>query len=162
MLDVDGLYSAYLIATAIANKTKTKFYSTDLVHLENVCLLPVFLSYFFIHIFFLATSCVLLIRPIIWARMLIDVPEAIQTRLVIKFTKILLHAQALQMSHLDALKNQLAGVELTLNEVNPSMDEDLYIEYNIRPFSPPSDWKFEPCVNFYDTVSALLIIRILN
>lgn len=70
-----------------------------------------------------------------------------------KFAKILLHAQALQISHLDVLKNRLAENETRLNEVNPSKDQDLYIEYNIRPFSAPSDWKFEPCATFYDNVS---------
>ncbi|KAF9071205.1 hypothetical protein BDP27DRAFT_1401569 [Rhodocollybia butyracea] len=77
--------------------------------------------------------------------------QAIQTRLVCKFTNILLHAQALQMSHLDVMKSRLAGTEVTLNEVNPSKDQDLFIEYNTRTFGAPGDWKFEPCVNFYDT-----------
>ncbi len=81
------------------------------------------------------------------------IPETVQSRLVTKFTKILLHAQALQMSHLDVLKNRLAVAETALNEVDPSKDGDLYVEYNIRPFSAPSDWKFEPCLNFYDTAS---------
>ncbi|KAJ3850213.1 hypothetical protein EV368DRAFT_75273 [Lentinula lateritia] len=109
-VDMLNSKNAYIIATAIANKSKSKFFGTDLVHLEN----------------------------------------AVQTRLVNKFAKILLHAQALQISHLDVLKNRLAENEARLNEVNPSKDQDLYIEYNIRPFSAPSDWKFEPCATFYD------------
>ncbi|KAJ3994622.1 hypothetical protein F5050DRAFT_1772912 [Lentinula boryana] len=113
-IDMLNSKNAYIIAAAIANKIKSKFYSTDLAYLENQL-------------------------------------QIIQTRLVNKFTKILLHAQALQMSHLDVLKNRLAGNEARLNEVDPSKDEDLYIEYNIRPFSAPSDWKFEPCANYYDT-----------
>ncbi|KAF5382339.1 hypothetical protein D9757_008459 [Collybiopsis confluens] len=77
--------------------------------------------------------------------------QLIQTRLVNRLMKTLLHAQALQMSHLDILKNHLTATEATLNEVNPAKDEDLFIEYNIRPFTAPNDWKFEPCHNFYDT-----------
>ncbi|KAJ3754491.1 hypothetical protein EV360DRAFT_96576 [Lentinula raphanica] len=110
-IDMFNSKNAYIIATAIANKTKDKFYNMDLVQLENT----------------------------------------LQTRLVNKFTKILVHAQALQISHLDVLKNRLAGNEAKLNEIAPSKDEDLYIEYNVRPFSPPGDWKFEPCATFYDT-----------
>ncbi|KAJ4481967.1 hypothetical protein J3R30DRAFT_3455533 [Lentinula aciculospora] len=113
-IDMLNSKNAYIIATAIANNTKSKFYGVDLVHLENQL-------------------------------------QDIQTRLVNKFTKVLLHAQALQISHLDVLKNRLAGNEARLHEVNPSKDENLYIEYNIRPFSAPSDWNFEPCANFYDT-----------
>ncbi|KIK57148.1 hypothetical protein GYMLUDRAFT_247116 [Collybiopsis luxurians FD-317 M1] len=106
--------NTYIISIATANKTKNKFYNTDMVHMENQL-------------------------------------QTIQTRLVNKFTKVLLHAQALQMSHLDVLKNRLAETEAILNEVDPSKDDDLYIEYNIRPFTAPADWKFEPCHNFYDT-----------
>ncbi|KAJ3842787.1 hypothetical protein F5878DRAFT_606658 [Lentinula raphanica] len=113
-IDMFNSKNAYIIATAIANKTKDKFYNTDLVQLENQL-------------------------------------QTLQTRLVNKFTKILVHAQALQISHLDVLKNRLAGNEAKLNEIAPSKDEDLYIEYNVRPFSPPGDWKFEPCATFYDT-----------
>ncbi|KAJ3715511.1 hypothetical protein C8R42DRAFT_681074 [Lentinula raphanica] len=113
-IDMFNSKNAYIIATAIANKTKDKFYNTDLVQLENQL-------------------------------------QTLQTRLVNKFTKIIVHAQALQISHLDVLKNRLAGNEAKLNEIAPSKDEDLYIEYNVRPFSPPGDWKFEPCATFYDT-----------
>ena len=80
-------------------------------------------------------------------------PEVLQARLVERFTKILLHAQALQLSHLDVLKGRLAGLESTLGQVDPPRDQDLFIEYNIRPFSAPADWSFEPCHNFYDNVS---------
>ncbi|THV03882.1 hypothetical protein K435DRAFT_827005 [Dendrothele bispora CBS 962.96] len=80
-----------------------------------------------------------------------DQLQSIQAKLVERFAKILLHAQALQMSHLDALKGRLAGVETVLTSVDPSKDQDLFIEYNIRPFTAPGDWKFEPCATFYDT-----------
>ncbi|KAJ6585189.1 hypothetical protein B0H19DRAFT_1108684 [Mycena capillaripes] len=77
--------------------------------------------------------------------------QIIQSRLVTRFTKILSHSIALHMSHLDALKTRQAGVEAVLEQVDPSRDQDIFIEHNIRPFNAPNDWKFEPCVNHYDT-----------
>ncbi|PBK74943.1 hypothetical protein ARMSODRAFT_951005 [Armillaria solidipes] len=80
-----------------------------------------------------------------------DQLQLLQSRLVERFTKILQHAQALQSNHLDVLKSRLATVERFLAEVNPSKDQDLFSDHNIRSFSAPNDWKFEPCVFFYDT-----------
>ncbi|KAJ7442609.1 hypothetical protein FB451DRAFT_1438254 [Mycena latifolia] len=74
-----------------------------------------------------------------------DLPALEDSRLVLRFAKILTHSQALQTSHLDVLKTRLAGVEAVLNQVDPSKDQDIFIEHNIRAFNPPSDWKFEPC-----------------
>ncbi|KAJ7796189.1 hypothetical protein B0H14DRAFT_2916290 [Mycena olivaceomarginata] len=77
--------------------------------------------------------------------------EIIQSRLVIRFAKILSHSVALQAGHMDVLKSHLANVEATLAQVDPVRDQDIFIEHNIRPFQAPSDWAFEPCVNHYDT-----------
>ncbi|KAJ7288142.1 hypothetical protein C8J57DRAFT_1641335 [Mycena rebaudengoi] len=71
--------------------------------------------------------------------------QILQSHLVTRFTKILAHSQALQSSHLDVLKSRLSKVEAVLGQVDPAKDQDLFIEHNIRPFNPPSDWKFEPC-----------------
>ncbi|KAF7346569.1 hypothetical protein MSAN_01885000 [Mycena sanguinolenta] len=79
--------------------------------------------------------------------------QIIQRRLVTRFAKILGHSVALQTGHMDALKVQLDRVEAALAQVDPIRDQDLFIEHNIRPFKAPSDWKFEPCVNHYDTAS---------
>uniref|UniRef100_A0A0W0G7Q7 Uncharacterized protein n=1 Tax=Moniliophthora roreri TaxID=221103 RepID=A0A0W0G7Q7_MONRR len=105
--------NVYIISTAIANSTKSKYYSVDIPSLENRL-------------------------------------QLLQARLVERFTKILLHAQALQLSHLDVLKGRLAALEASLGQVDPPKDQDLFIEFNIRPFSAPADWTFEPCHNFYD------------
>ncbi|KAJ7600812.1 hypothetical protein C8J56DRAFT_1074375 [Mycena floridula] len=54
--------------------------------------------------------------------------QMIQTRLVKRFSKILLHAQALQMSHMDTLKSRLANVERCLNDIDPAKDQDIFID----------------------------------
>ncbi|KAJ6621842.1 hypothetical protein B0H10DRAFT_2162903 [Mycena sp. CBHHK59/15] len=96
-VDMLNSKNVYLISTAIANNVKAKFYNEDLPALEDSSL------------------------PLV---NYLDL-EILQSRLVTRFAKILTHAQALQLTHLDVLKTRLAG--------------------------PPSDWKFEPCVNHYDT-----------
>ncbi|KAJ7195463.1 hypothetical protein GGX14DRAFT_676626 [Mycena pura] len=73
-----------------------------------------------------------------------DLPALEDVRLVVRFVKILSHSQAMQMTHLDVLKSRLAGVEAALGQVNPTKDQELFIEYNIRPFQPPGDWNIEP------------------
>ncbi|KIY68332.1 hypothetical protein CYLTODRAFT_421746 [Cylindrobasidium torrendii FP15055 ss-10] len=86
-----------------------------------------------------------------------DLPELennlqiLQTKLVKKFTGILSHAQSLQHGHQDALKRHIAGVESALSAISPEKDQNMFIEYNTRPFTLPADWKFEPCPTFYDT-----------
>jgi hypothetical protein len=83
--------------------------------------------------------------------------EIIQRRLVERFTKILLHSQSLQLGHLDNLKSRINGVELALGKVDPAKDQDLFIEHNLRPFSVPGDWVFEPCATHYDTVGSFYL-----
>lgn len=102
-------------------------------------------------IFLTESSCVG--RAGYWLMQLTVLLEILQTKLVEKFTGILSHAQSLQHSHLDALKRHIAGVESALSAVSPQNDQNMFIEYNIRPFTLPADWKFEPCPTFYDTVS---------
>ncbi|KAJ8080417.1 Protein BZZ1 [Marasmius tenuissimus] len=87
----------------------------------------------------------------------VDIPElenrlqVLQARLVSRFTKVLSHAQALQMGHLDGVKGRLSALENALAQVDPSNDQAIFIDFNVRSFSAPSDWGFEPCHNFYDT-----------
>ncbi|KAL1760436.1 hypothetical protein FB107DRAFT_203028 [Schizophyllum commune] len=77
--------------------------------------------------------------------------KGLLTRLVQRFSKILLHAQALESAHLDTLKGRVGAVEAAFNGVDTGADQQLFIEYNIRPFAAPPDFKFEPCTNYYDT-----------
>lgn len=83
----------------------------------------------------------------------------IQAQLTDRFAQTLIQAQNLQSSHLDVLKRHLGAVEKSLVEISPSKDQDLFIEYNIRPFTVPADLKFEPCSNFYDAVSNVTVGR---
>ena len=66
-------------------------------------------------------------------------------------------AQAIQNHHLDSIRYKLNLVEESLNVVNPSTDQELFIQYNKRPFSAPNDWDFEPCQSFYDTVRSPIL-----
>ncbi|KAL1744496.1 hypothetical protein HDZ31DRAFT_38471, partial [Schizophyllum fasciatum] len=77
--------------------------------------------------------------------------KGLLTRLVQRFSKIMLHSQALESAHLNTLKSRVSTVEAAFNAVDTGRDQQLFIDYNIRPFSAPPDFKFEPCTNYYDT-----------
>lgn len=81
------------------------------------------------------------------------ISEELQTRLVENCTNILLRAQTVQVSHQEVLKDRLASVTAALDGIQPHKDQNLFINLNIRPFSLPIDWNFEPCTSHYDTVS---------
>lgn len=68
------------------------------------------------------------------------------------FVTIATEAQNIQLSHQDILKDRLATVSAALIEVQPDEDQTLFVDSNIRPFSIPEDWVFEPCSSHYDTV----------
>lgn len=68
------------------------------------------------------------------------------------FVGVMREAQNIQLSHQDILKDRLTAVITALTEVQPDKDQTLFVESNIRPFSLPNDWVFEPCSNHYDTV----------
>jgi hypothetical protein len=87
--------------------------------------------------------------------------EGLQRRLLERFVRILLHAQELQLGHLETLKSRVANVEIKLNQVDIVRDQNLFIDHNLRTFIAPEDWKFEPCSIHYDTVS-LTIFMCLN
>lgn len=72
-----------------------------------------------------------------------------------RFVQVLTHSQQLQINHLDTLKSRIADVTAKFSQVNVPKDQDLFIEYNLRPFIAPADWAFEPCDVHYDTVSAM-------
>lgn len=79
--------------------------------------------------------------------------ERIQTDILTRFVKVLVQAQALTEGHYDTLKARAMSVETAMGQINPAKDQDLFIDHNIRAYTPPRDWEFEPCSSHYDTVS---------
>lgn len=90
------------------------------------------------------------------------ITEELQTRLVSRFVKILLHAHELYVSHQDVVKGRLVAAENAIQQVDPVRDQDLFVDHNIRPFVAPSDFVFEPCSSHYDTVSIISINYVLS
>ncbi|KAF8440834.1 hypothetical protein L210DRAFT_3447746 [Boletus edulis BED1] len=80
-----------------------------------------------------------------------DSYQKLQTRLVENCTRVLLQAQTIQVSHQEVLKDRLASVTAALDGIQPQKDQNLFIDLNIRPFTLPTDWGFEPCTTHYDT-----------
>ncbi|KAH9851537.1 hypothetical protein C2E23DRAFT_829605 [Lenzites betulinus] len=76
--------------------------------------------------------------------------QDLHTRLLTRFIEILKNAQGVQQKHLDALRLHLTDTEAALGAVSPQADQDLFIDYNIAPFTPPPDWGFEPSGVHYD------------
>ncbi|KAI0826761.1 hypothetical protein BC628DRAFT_1516154 [Trametes gibbosa] len=72
------------------------------------------------------------------------------SRLLSCVIEILKNAQSIQLKHLDTLRSHLTETEAALCAVSPQADQDLFINYNIAPFMPPSDWVFEPSAVHYD------------
>ena len=76
--------------------------------------------------------------------------ERLQTGLIERAVNILSHAQALTSGHLDTLKKRVGTVEEALGDVSAGKDQNLFIDFNVRPFVAPVDWTFEPCASHYD------------
>ncbi|TFY64582.1 hypothetical protein EVG20_g5899 [Dentipellis fragilis] len=128
--DMQNAKNIYLIATVVANQTKARFYTKDLAKLEDQyreCTLEDTLT--------LAHHRT----------------EHLQNHLVTKFVSILHHAQALLTTHYESLKSRVVAVDAALGEVDAGKDQDLFVEYNVRPFTAIPDWVFEPCSSHYDT-----------
>ncbi|KAI0338929.1 hypothetical protein BDW22DRAFT_1409320 [Trametopsis cervina] len=77
--------------------------------------------------------------------------DNLQTQLLAKFSSIILEAQSLHILHLDALKTRVVATESAVRELDSQLDQQIFINHNIRAFSPPSDFGFEPCATYYDT-----------
>lgn len=77
--------------------------------------------------------------------------ERLQTNLIASLVSILLQAQTIQVSHLTSLQQRVSNATQALSNVNPILDQNLYISYNRRAFDVPNDWDWEPCAGYYDT-----------
>lgn len=69
-----------------------------------------------------------------------------------RLTYILQNYCAFNSSHLSTLSQTVGDFQKTLTGVNHEKDDEVFIDANRRPFTIPSDWGFEPCPAFYDTV----------
>ena len=78
--------------------------------------------------------------------------EDLQTQVLIKLSHTVRRAQDIRSTHLDKLKTRVVAVDEAFQSLSPSQDQDLFVEYNAKPFSEPPDWSFEPCGSYYDTV----------
>ncbi|KAF9473432.1 hypothetical protein BDN70DRAFT_997635 [Pholiota conissans] len=112
--DMVDAKNAYLIAIAVANRSKSKFYSELVPNLENEL-------------------------------------QDLHRRLMERFVKILIQAQEIHTGHLDTLQMRVANVRSRLEVVDLAKDQALFATYNLRTFSAPEDWKFEPSSIHYDT-----------
>ncbi|KAF7985605.1 hypothetical protein HWV62_3913 [Athelia sp. TMB] len=151
-IDMNNSKNLYLISIAAANAAKSKFYGEDLVALEDVSFAfatNVMNSHY---IFMIQSHSVGHSLHVTEKKQLSHLcPEELQTRLTARFTQVMLHAQQLQLQHQDGLKGRIAIVQTAVGQVNPVQDQDLFVDHNIRPFSAPADWTFEPCSSHYDT-----------
>ncbi|PWN49546.1 hypothetical protein IE53DRAFT_369667 [Violaceomyces palustris] len=58
---------------------------------------------------------------------------------------------ALLISHHEQLKNKVQELDARRQAVDPSKDQELYMEYNRSRWQEPANFDFEPCVGFFDT-----------
>lgn len=56
--------------------------------------------------------------------------------------------------HNEKISSKQRRTEADAAKVVVGADQVVYTEYNIRRFDMPADVTFEPCVGFFDTVSA--------
>ena len=140
--------STYIIATAIANQTKDRFYNVDLPLIEDVRRVPCTSSRLLI--IFFSRTCVsehMDMRIHNWSIFL----ERQQENLITGLVGILRQGHELHTKHLTTLQNRVNSVQETLGQVNAASDQDLFIAYNTRMFTVPNDWGWEPCAGYYDT-----------
>jgi hypothetical protein len=90
---------------------------------------------------------------------LIGAPERLQTTLLGTLAAILLQATAIEGSSLTALQTRLQYVTNAASAIDARKDQDVFIDLNIRPFTMPSDFVFEPCGVHYDTVRTIINLR---
>ncbi|KAK0564957.1 Protein BZZ1 [Tilletia horrida] len=70
-----------------------------------------------------------------------------------RLASILTKALTTQKTQADGVQTHLAHAIEKAASVKPAEDAHLFIEYNHRRFTEPSDWSFEPCQGFFDTAA---------
>ncbi|KZO97097.1 hypothetical protein CALVIDRAFT_92966 [Calocera viscosa TUFC12733] len=88
-----------------------------------------------------------------------DLLQDLQTSLTTRLTAILNGCTLLHLAHIQRITTHQAANKKALESVNPANDQNLFIQYNQRPFSLPADWSFEPCASHYDTSDVSLDVQ---
>jgi hypothetical protein len=145
--------STYIIATAIANKTKARFYEEDLPTLENVGVLfyePVLMPALTI---LLSNSVRFLCNcPHIIIKITIPSAESLQTTIIHRIASVMTAMTSTTEAHVRNLIARLGAISSTISQIDSVKDNELFVEYNKRAFEVPNDWQFEVCESYYDTV----------
>ncbi|KAG8818716.1 hypothetical protein FRC19_010366 [Serendipita sp. 401] len=86
-----------------------------------------------------------------------DIPELedqfqdIQANLVARLVESLAQTQTFTHTHLKSLTIKAEQATSAIAKVDITRDQNLFIAFNLRHFTPPPDWKFEACASYYDT-----------
>ncbi|KAG8802486.1 hypothetical protein FRC18_007540 [Serendipita sp. 400] len=86
-----------------------------------------------------------------------DIPELedqfqdIQANLVTRLVESLAQTQTFTHTHLKSLTIKAEQATSAIAKVDITRDQNLFIAFNLRHFTPPPDWKFEACASYYDT-----------
>lgn len=75
-----------------------------------------------------------------------------------RLVEILTETQNFTKSHLSSLLSKAEHVQSHITAVNITRDQNLFIQFNLRHFTPPPDWKFEVCTAYYDTVGKCIVL----
>lgn len=86
------------------------------------------------------------------------IAETLQTHLLTTFMHVVVEAHALYGRHYDNVKTRVTTAENIVKLIDPAADQDIFVDYNIRPFNVPIDWTFEPCATHYDTVFIVITL----
>ncbi|KIM26021.1 hypothetical protein M408DRAFT_330805 [Serendipita vermifera MAFF 305830] len=85
-----------------------------------------------------------------------DIPELedqfqdVQANLIARLVEILAQTQSFTLNHLASLTTKNDLILTAVNNVDIIRDQNLFITFNLRHFTPPPDWKFEVCASYYD------------
>jgi hypothetical protein len=107
--------------------------------------------------FVLGTTLVtLLVVPPIYQTIPNLTSEDVQANTVLRLVDILLQSQSITHNHLDLLRTKIEAAETVLGGVNVAQDQSILVTWNLRAYSAPKKFTFEPCLIFYDNASTFL------
>lgn len=80
-------------------------------------------------------------------------PEDVQANTILRLVDILLQSQSITHNHLDLIRTKIEATETVLGGVNVAQDQSILVTWNLRAYTAPKKFTFEPCSIFYDNVS---------